>query len=52
LSKIKLNTTRVTKSVLPSQGTLRWMSPEQIEFGKVSKATDVYSFGMTIYEVQ
>jgi serine/threonine protein kinase len=27
------------------------MSPEQMSVGKISKASDVYSFGITIYEV-
>jgi serine/threonine protein kinase len=32
-------------------GTARWAAPEQMMFGTLSKATDVYSFGMTAYEV-
>ncbi|KAH8829007.1 kinase-like domain-containing protein [Flagelloscypha sp. PMI_526] len=35
--------------VLP--GGLYWMAPERIEGGPLQFASDVYSFGMTIYEV-
>jgi len=38
-----------TSSLL--QGTPRWMSPEQMSRGIINKQTDVYSFGMTMYEV-
>jgi serine/threonine protein kinase len=33
-------------------GTLQYMSPEQMEYGTTNEASDVYSFGMTIYEVR
>ena len=36
----------------PRQGTARWMSPETMLTGKVSRRSDVYSFGMTMYEVR
>jgi serine/threonine protein kinase len=32
-------------------GTARWAAPEQMTLGQLSRATDVYSFGMTAYEV-
>jgi serine/threonine protein kinase len=32
-------------------GTARWAAPEQLMFGVISKASDVYSFGMTAFEV-
>ena len=32
-------------------GSLQWMAPEQIIESKANKKTDIYSFGMTIYEV-
>ena len=34
-----------------AQSTLRYMSPEQLSQGAMNKQTDVYSFGMTAYEV-
>ena len=33
-------------------GTFQYMSPEQMVFGITDEASDVYSFGMTIYEVR
>ena len=33
-------------------GTFQYMSPEQMGFGTTNERTDVYSFGMTIYEVR
>ncbi|KDQ54275.1 hypothetical protein JAAARDRAFT_196645 [Jaapia argillacea MUCL 33604] len=33
------------------QGTLQWMAPEQMSGSGVNKRSDVYSFGMTIYEI-
>ncbi|HMA38377.1 MAG TPA: protein kinase, partial [Chloroflexia bacterium] len=32
-------------------GTLRYAAPEQITGGKLSAATDVYSFGLVVYEM-
>ncbi|KAI9334425.1 kinase-like domain-containing protein [Obelidium mucronatum] len=32
-------------------GTLRWMSPERLQGGKLAPAVDVYAFAMTSYEV-
>jgi serine/threonine protein kinase len=53
LSKIRTHATTVLE--LPNlseiRGTLRWMAPEQMKHGIVNKTTDIYSFGMTIYEV-
>src|SRR5215471_13538314 len=33
-------------------GSPRWMAPEQMMMGIIGKSTDVYSFGMTVYEVK
>jgi hypothetical protein len=33
-------------------GTVRWMSPEQMAFGITNRPSDVYSFGMSLYEVR
>ena len=33
-------------------GTLVYMSPEQMVYGTTNETSDVYSFGMTIYEVR
>lgn len=32
-------------------GPIKWMAPEQIERHVYSKATDVYSFGVLLYEI-
>jgi len=32
-------------------GTLRYMPPEKISNGKTSRQTDIYSFGLTLYEL-
>ena len=32
-------------------GTFHYMSPEQMLYGTTDEDSDVYSFGMTIYEV-
>jgi serine/threonine protein kinase len=54
LSKIRTHTTTsldLRGSAL-SQGTAQWMAPEAMERGIVNKMTDIYSFGMTVYEVR
>ncbi|KZT26137.1 kinase-like protein [Neolentinus lepideus HHB14362 ss-1] len=42
-----------TKSLASSQnvGTARWASPEQMSGSPLNEKTDIYSFGMTMYEV-
>lgn len=59
LSKIKLHTTAARRSSASQQstsvvveGTTRWMAPEHMTFGVMTKKTDVYSFAMTMYEVR
>lgn len=39
------------KSKTPRYGTLRYMAPEQMSQSVVTNLTDIYSFGMTMYEV-
>ncbi|TFK52892.1 kinase-like protein [Heliocybe sulcata] len=48
LAKVKAQ----TKTLAPSQslGTARWASPEQMSRGALNEKTDIYSFGMTMYE--
>ncbi|MBF0564295.1 MAG: serine/threonine protein kinase [Nitrospirae bacterium] len=41
---------RLTKTGI-SLGTLRYMSPEQIKGGKVDVQSDIYSIGMTLFEM-
>ncbi|EMD36920.1 hypothetical protein CERSUDRAFT_51513 [Gelatoporia subvermispora B] len=36
----------------PAVGTLRFMAPEAIKTGNLTTATDVYAFGMLIYEAR
>jgi len=42
---------RATMDMSTLQGTLRFVSPETMTRGTVSKQTDVYSYGMTVYQV-
>jgi serine/threonine protein kinase len=49
LGRIKANATSRTVTKGPV-GTLRFMAPEQME-GNSIKASDMYSFAMTMYEV-
>jgi serine/threonine protein kinase len=56
LSHIKLSTTTLRSAsgfatTQATMGTARWAAPEQMTLGTLSKATDVYSFGMTAYEI-
>lgn len=37
--------------VLAFQGTLSHMSPEALVHGHISKAADVYAFGITLWEL-
>ncbi|KDQ51910.1 hypothetical protein JAAARDRAFT_184749, partial [Jaapia argillacea MUCL 33604] len=48
--KHSISTAGPTSSRTP-QGTLRWMAPEQMSRGITNKMSDVYSFGMTMYEL-
>jgi serine/threonine protein kinase len=32
-------------------GSRNWMAPERLMGGSLSKASDIYAFGMTLYEV-
>ena len=55
LSELKVTTTLSafhgpqTASVI---GTARWMSPEVMMGGTATRASDIYSFAMTMYEVR
>lgn len=53
LSQVRIHSQSLSKERDPSrvQGTLRWMSPEQMTYGKLDEKTDIYSFAMTVYEV-
>lgn len=44
-----LNDSKTAKNPV---GTLRFMAPEAIKSGQLSYATDVYAYGMLIYEVR
>lgn len=41
--------TQLSKSI--DERSLRWMSPELVTFQQYSKKSDVYAFGITMYEV-
>ena len=51
LSKVRVHTTTIAVGKF-RQGTPHWASPEQMTLGITNKETDIYSFGMTIYEVR
>eukprot|EP00842_Homolaphlyctis_polyrhiza_P002060 jgi/Hompol1/2855/HPOL_006196-RA len=39
------------KNAVGTGGTLRWMAPEILRGGEITKQSDVYSFGITTFEV-
>lgn len=49
VSRIKLGS--FTSGVGVVGGTLRWQSPERIAKGISTRSSDVYSFGMTAFEL-
>jgi serine/threonine protein kinase len=53
LSRIKADITSSTLVANPLTviGSRNWMAPERLLGGSVRKPYDIYSFGMTIYEV-
>ncbi|KAI0073086.1 kinase-like protein [Panus rudis PR-1116 ss-1] len=53
LAEIKMHTTNygITTSNSDKRGSARWMAPEQMLQGTTSRHSDIYSFGMTMYEV-
>jgi serine/threonine protein kinase len=50
VASAKLSTRR-TQNEHDEQGSLYWMSPERLRGASLQFASDVYSFGMTVYEV-
>ena len=55
LSRIRTQYTYAPTTSTPVDapiGSLQYMSPEQMVYGITDEASDVYSFGMTIYEVR
>jgi serine/threonine protein kinase len=53
LSRIKADITSntIVAGPLPVIGSRNWMAPERLLGGSVRKPYDIYSYGMTIYEV-
>jgi serine/threonine protein kinase len=53
LSRVKADVTSRTVILGPVviTGTRNWMSPERLKGGLVRKPSDIYAFGMVIYEV-
>jgi len=49
--KIKETMTRFSSTVGPSSGTLLYMAPEQLRGRHESQQTDIYSFGVVMYEL-
>lgn len=48
LAKVKMETLSITKSVV---GTPQWMSPEVLENSPIDEKSDIYSYGMVLYEI-
>jgi len=53
LSRVKANITSRTATLGTAviTGSRNWMSPERIKGGSVKKPSDIYAFGMVIFEV-
>jgi serine/threonine protein kinase len=53
LSRIKADvmSSTLVAGLLTTIGTRNWMAPERLLSGSMRKPYDIYSFGMTIYEV-
>lgn len=53
LSRVKADVTSRTSvgDVDPAAGSRNWMSPERLRGGVLKKPSDIYSFGMTLFEV-
>jgi serine/threonine protein kinase len=53
LSRLKMDVYRKSKGDTSKvvAGTLRWLSPELLNSGKLTWESDVYAFAMAIYEV-
>jgi serine/threonine protein kinase len=53
LSRVKsdLTMSSLGASALSVMGTRNWMAPERLLGGSLKKPCDIYSFGMTAYEV-
>jgi serine/threonine protein kinase len=52
-SQVRAHTTAISdpSNTSSKHGSPRWMAPEQMSLGILNKTTDIYSFGMTVYEV-
>jgi len=53
LSRVKADVTSRTANIDDSEiiGSRNWMAPEQLLGGSLKKPSDLYAFGMTVYEV-
>ncbi|KAF9477025.1 kinase-like protein [Pholiota conissans] len=53
LSRIKENVDSRSSNQATSsaQGSINWMAPERLEGGRLRTPCDIYSFGMTMYEI-
>ena len=49
---LTVSRTRATTARQLIRGTSRWMAPECLEGARHTKASDVYSFAMTVWEVR
>jgi serine/threonine protein kinase len=54
LSRVKADATSrdVSGNAGNTLGSRNWMAPERLLGGSVQKSSDIYAFGMTVYEVQ
>ena len=53
LSRVKedVNSRSIQIDIEDVRGSLNWMAPERLQKRPLRKPCDIYSFGMTIYEV-
>lgn len=51
LAKVKHETATTSQHQTNVAGTLAWMAPELYQGSACSKASDVYSYGMTVWEI-
>jgi serine/threonine protein kinase len=53
LSRIKadINSRTTEANIGPVVGSRNWMAPERLKGGSPKKSSDIYAFGLMIYEV-
>lgn len=55
LSRVKADATSrssIVATKTPNAGSRNWMAPERLTGGSLRKPSDIYAFGMTLFEVR